>query len=95
MKTRRSYGSASVRQESAVHLSGMETEWVGDTATMNRYSPKVKISLTDRGYSEVGIGRFGWGRSASFATDTLTFVRAEDLETAGKAVALGLMILRR
>jgi hypothetical protein len=81
--------------ESAVHLSGLETERVGDTPTMNFFPPKMGATNVENTYSQVGMSRFGWERSARFPTDTVTFVRAEDLQTAGQAVALGLMILGR
>ena len=80
--------------ESASHLTGMETERVNSDPSMNIYNVG-KQPDADADLPRVGISRFGWERGARLVTDTVTFIRAEDLETAGEAITLGLMIIGR
>jgi hypothetical protein len=46
-------------------------------------------------YPQVGIGRSGWEKTAHLPNDTMTFVTSENIEDAGRAVSLGLMIVGR
>jgi hypothetical protein len=80
--------------ESTSHLTGMETERVNDDPSMNIYNPGSQPDANIE-LPQVGIGRFGWERGARLATDTVTFMRADDLEDASEAVTLGLMVIGR
>jgi len=81
--------------ETASHLTGMDTERVGGAPDMNIFVPGANEKALTAKIDQVGISRQGWERSARLATDSVTFLRAPDLESAGRAITLGLMILGR
>jgi peptide/nickel transport system permease protein len=80
--------------ETASHLSGMSTERLNAHPSMNVFVPQASTQFQDAPPS-VGLSRLGWERSARLPSDTATFIQSGELEDAGEAVSLTLMILGR
>jgi peptide/nickel transport system permease protein len=81
--------------ETAVHLSGLKTERVQGPPSMNIYVPRGERQEPEPDYDVIGLSRLGWERSARLKNDTATFITTDELQKAGQAVSLALMILGR
>jgi peptide/nickel transport system permease protein len=81
--------------ETAVHLTGLKTERVQGPPTMNIYVPRGERQEPEPDYDVIGLSRLGWERSARLKNDTATFISTDELQKAGEAVTLALMILGR
>lgn len=81
--------------ESAIHLSGMETERIQRLPSMNIFTAGGESAQADAQYPQIGISRLGWERTARLSNDTLTFISTSELEASGEALTLSLMILGR
>jgi HAMP domain-containing protein len=79
----------------AANLSGMETERVVGSPTMNIFVPDLPEADLTAQFPVVGLSRQGWERSARLSGDSSTFISPQDLEASGEALSLGLMILGR
>ncbi len=79
----------------AANLSGMETERVDGSPSMNIFAPDSQEMELATPFPLVGLSRQGWERSARLAGDSQTFMSPDDLEASGEALSLGLMILGR
>jgi len=81
--------------ETAVHLAGLKTERVQGPPSMNIYVPRGERQKPESDYDVIGLSRLGWERSARLKNDTATFISTDELQKAGEAVTLALMILGR
>lgn len=81
--------------ESAVHLSGMQTERYEGPPSMNIFAPIQAVEREKVEYTRVGLGRQGWEHGARLSGDTPTFLSTELLEESGEALSLGLMLVGR
>ncbi|MGB3715229.1 MAG: M28 family peptidase, partial [Candidatus Promineifilaceae bacterium] len=81
--------------ESTAHLVGMDTERIDGSPDMNVFVPGGSDFIENEEFPQVGISRQGWQKTAQLPNDTLTFIPSDQLEEAGRALTLSLMILGR
>ncbi|MGD2078572.1 MAG: M28 family peptidase, partial [Chloroflexota bacterium] len=81
--------------ETAAQLNEVETDRNTGHPSMNVFVPGFDPPEDLTEYPQVGIGRSGWEKTAHLPNDTMTFVTSENIEDAGRAVSLGLMIVGR
>jgi hypothetical protein len=81
--------------ETATHLSGMDTERLTGAPSVNVFVPGHPSAAETSEIPQVGLSRLGWEKTAHLPNDTVTFVSSQNLENAGRALSLGLMILGR
>lgn len=81
--------------ETAAHLNDVETDRTIGPPSMNIFVPGFSPAIDQTDYPQVGISRKGWEKTTHLPNDTTTFITAQNIEEAGRAVSLGLMILGR
>jgi peptide/nickel transport system permease protein len=81
--------------ETAAHLNHVETDRFVGNPSMNVFVPGFNAPADPTGYPQAGISRTGWYKTARLPNDNLTFITGQNVEDAGRSVALGLMILGR
>jgi hypothetical protein len=81
--------------ETAAHLNDVDTDRSSGHPSLNVFVPGFNPPLNATEYPQVGISRTGWDKTAHLPNDTTTFVTSQNIEEAGRAVSLGLMILGR
>jgi hypothetical protein len=81
--------------ESTAHLVGVGTERIDGSPDMNVFVPGGGEFVENEEFPQVGISRQGWQKTGQLPNDTLTFIPVAQLEEAGRALTLSLMILGR
>jgi hypothetical protein len=81
--------------ESTANLVGVNTERIDGSPDMNVFVPGGSVFVENEEYPQVGLSRQSWQKTAHLPNDTLTFIPAAQLEEAGRALTLSLMILGR
>jgi hypothetical protein len=81
--------------ETAAQLNDVETDRAEGNPSMNVFVPGFNAPASPTDYPQVGISRTGWDKTAHLPNDTMTFITGQNIEDAGRAITLGLMILGR
>ncbi len=81
--------------QTAANISGMDTERNEGHPAINLFVPNEAEFVEGSEFPVVGLSRQGWDKGARLAGNSMTFLSSEDLEAAGEALNLGLMILGR
>ena len=75
--------------------AGVDTDRAISSPSMNVFVPGFSPIGEVTDYPLVGISRHGWEKTAHLPVDTTTFITDQNIEEAGRALTLGLMILGR